>query len=219
MSKGGQVDSRRDVNAMLRPLMARVSQDVLQPEGFKPSTGFKHRREVGGMKQALTFFARLRAPYLHRRHHLMLRVDLYFPEFEDLVREMLPDDREPSYGLPTDAMRLEFGVVGSMWGFDSEVGANDLFEPVERMLRQAVLPWLDARRTPGALADTTLAGMEAERVPGSIDARGSHPIFAAAAALHAGRPEQAREIVELAYAEDIYLRRDNAKALERVRRP
>lgn len=73
--------------------MARVSEDVLQPEGFKPSTGFKHRREVGGMKQVLTFFAFLRATYLHRRHHLVLRVDLYFPEFEDLVREMLRDDR------------------------------------------------------------------------------------------------------------------------------
>lgn len=110
-------------------------------------------------------------------------------------------------------------MVGSMWGFDSEVAADDLFEPVERMLRQAVLPWLNARRTPGALADATLAGMKAERIPGSIDVRGSHLVFAAAAALHAGRPEQAREIVELAYADDVYLRRENAKALERVQRP
>lgn len=210
--------SLREATAMLGELMDRVDRDVLGPAGFTHPGALIFRRPGEGLTQRLVFWIERSSRFAGGRHMLGLRVEVAPTEGKALLVEMLPPGGKPVMALPVDVIESAAKVRHSVWAFDSPRMASDHLPTVTRTLTHAVLPYLNARRSLGALADTIGGQPAMKPAPVDLMARGDAPVVGAAAALTLGRADQALSLLEAAYRDDPYLMRDHASAFEVVRR-
>lgn len=203
---------------MLGELMDRADRDVLEPAGFTHSGALLFRRPGEGLTQRLVFWIERSSRFAGGRHMLGLRVEVAPTEGKALLVEMLPPGAKPVIALPVDLIESAAEVRHTVWAFDSPRMASDHLPTLTRTLAQAVLPYLDARRTLSDLADTIGGQLAMKPAPLDLMARGDAPVVGAAAALTLGRADQALSMLDSAYGDDPYLMRDHAAAFEVVRR-
>jgi hypothetical protein len=208
--------AQSDTTVMLGPLMERAQQEVLGPEGFIHSGSLRFRRPGDGIDQRLVFWVERHSRFARGRHLLGLRVEVAFTgAAKEMLASMQPADHKPVVAMPIDIIESAAGVRHAVWAFDSERAASDHFNLVTRSLRRAALPYLDARRSLSDLAD--IVEGQTQKDPQPIDLmNGIGPVAGAAAAMSAGRPNQAIRILELEGARDPYFRPDYAMAFEVV---
>lgn len=217
--KGAQMaTSSRESTTMLGALLDRVHREVLGPAGFSHSGALRFRRPGEGLNQRLIFWIERSSHFANGRHLLGLRVEVIPTEGKAVLAEMLGPEGEPVLALPVDLIEAAAGTRHATWGFDSEQMALDHLPTVTRTLTEAVLPYLDARRSLSDLANTVGVQLAMKPAPADLMARGDAPVIAAAAALILGRGDQALSLLQAAYRGDPYLMRDHATAFKVVRR-
>lgn len=206
--------TQREYREMFSPGLDDLMAEVVEPEGFAGKSMSWRRRE-GGMHHEMKFVIS-RNSSLVRNGALMHVFVAVQPKSAAEEFERLVPGETCQIRIPGDFIESAAGVRPTMWAFDSARAAVDLLPSIRRTMTDAVLPYLEARRTPEGLLACLIEAVAAAKPPPVYQPRNRDAAVGAAVALSLGRDEDARRILAQAYGQDEYLRRDYARALEQV---
>jgi hypothetical protein len=210
-----QGPTQQDYLEMLAPGFDDLVAQLLVPVGFagRAST---FRRDDGGIRHELRFDLCRSTSLVGSGALLTLSVTIHPRLAEREFARLVPEGGRCELRMPVELVEYAMGVRHRLWDFDSAESAAELLPAVARTLSQAVLPYLEPRRTAEGLLDSLVTAAFADSSPPDYQPTSQDAAVGAALALSLGARGVAERILVTAYGEDPYLRREYATALSVV---